>query len=122
VIILAQTALVVASIADVLTTRAGLRTGLVIERNPLMCWATDSLWRAVFVKAAGLAVAFLMLAELEATMPRVALAMTWGFALLTAGIAHQNHRLVSALTAPTCILYRDVRDSPSSAPLSSFTD
>lgn len=94
---LALAALILASIADVLTTRAGIRTGLLYERNPLMQWATRSTWRAFTVKAIGLAFGVAMMVPLWESSPRAFLVLVWLAALWTGGIAYNNYRLLRAI-------------------------
>ena len=91
---LALSALVLASIADVLTTRAGIRSGLLVERNPLMRRVTNSTWMSMGVKIAGCGLA---LALLRANGHEGGVAVVWGAALWTGWLAWRNHRLLRAV-------------------------
>lgn len=94
---LAVDALILASLADVVTTRAGIRSGHLYERNPLMRWATRTTARALGVKAAGLLVVGAQLFFLADTAPNVALGVTWAAALFTLRLAWNNYRLLRAV-------------------------
>ncbi len=91
--ILALFALTVASIADALTTRAGIRTGLLRETNPLMRWFTRTTTRAVGIKFVALALAGWQVVTLAATHPVLALAIVWLAVILPARLAWQNYLL-----------------------------
>lgn len=94
---LALSALVLASIADVLTTRAGIRSGLLVERNPLMLWATRSTWRAITVKAGGIALGAALMVPNSESAPLTSLVVLWLAALGTGYLAWQNHRTLRAI-------------------------
>jgi hypothetical protein len=90
---LAFDALVLASLADAVTTRLGLQTGAVVELNPLMHWSTRSLARAVLTKLLGLAVIGAVLLSLVCMHPRLAVGVTWVGALGTGWLAWRNWQI-----------------------------
>lgn len=92
-------ALIAASLADVVTTRAGLRTGLVHEANPLMRWWTRTTLRAMTAKTLALAAVSVELLRLRAEHPVLAVAIAWAGAGWTLRTAWQNYRLLRTLQA-----------------------
>jgi hypothetical protein len=110
-LLVASLALVLASLADVASTRAGLRTGRAYERNPLMRWATATLPRALAVKTFGLAVTFWQLLILAADHRTLAVVVAWLGAIWTARLAYHNFQLVAVLTGSSCVTVSPVRDS-----------
>lgn len=91
--IFALAALVLASLADVLTTRAGIRTGLLRETNPLMRWFTRTTTRAVGIKIVALLLAGWQAVTLATTHPVLALGIVWVAVILTARLAWRNYVL-----------------------------
>jgi hypothetical protein len=90
---MAIAALLLASLADVVTTRVGLLSGRVIEWNPLMVWWTRTTARAVLAKTLGLALAVWQVTVIAQTHPTVAVLVTWACALATAMLAYTNFQL-----------------------------
>lgn len=96
---LAADALVLASIADAVTTRWGIAGGQLFEANPLMRWATRTLPRALAVKAVALVVIGWQVAQLRVAHPTLALGIVWGAALFSGWLAWRNFRLRQRLLA-----------------------
>lgn len=89
--------LVLAAFADVATTRAGLRTGAMVEANPLMRPFVMCTRRALVVKSAALVVVGWGVFDLARWgSPRLALALTLAGAALNAWHAWRNYRLLRA--------------------------
>lgn len=104
----AWVALILASAADVLTTRSALRTGKAYEANPLMRWSTKTTRRALSTKAIGIGIAGW---QLRAVDTPAALTMVWVAAILTAMLACHNFRLLRVLTVSSCVPVPVVADS-----------
>lgn len=110
----AWVALILASAADVLTTRSALRTGKAYEWNPLMRWSTKTTRRAMSTKAIGIGIAGW---QLRAVDTPAALTMVWVAAILTAMLAYHNFRLLRALTVSSCVPVPAVADLPAVVPV-----
>lgn len=89
--------LVLASLADVVTTRCGLRTGQLVEQNPLMRWSTRTTTRALCTKTAGLLVAGGCAALASHDAPFLTTVLILAGAIWTAHLAYGNWRLYRLL-------------------------
>lgn len=87
----AELVLVLASLADVWTTRAAIHSGWCREVNRLMRWSTRTTSRALWTKGIGLAMSLVCL---EFTNPSIAVPIAWGSAVVMTGISLRNLRLV----------------------------
>jgi hypothetical protein len=89
-------ALVLASVADAVTTRLGLAVGAV-ELNPLMHWSTRSMARALLTKLLGLATVGAVLLSLMCMHPHLAEGVTLFGAAMTGWLAWRNYTLYRRL-------------------------
>lgn len=93
---LAFDVLVIAALADVLTTRAGIRSGAFLEANPLMRPFVRTTPRAMTAKVAGVLVIAWGVFDLAVEWPRLALVVTLGAAAVNAWHAWRNWQLYRA--------------------------
>lgn len=88
--------LLLAAIADVWTTVIGLRAGLV-ERNPLVRWATTHWMLVAAVKSLFICFSVWMFTRTVHVAPVATIASVLACAILTAFVALRNLRLVAVL-------------------------